>query len=188
FTIIDRCIYTDANGVASAAFLDAAVLLDKPAYRDRGLAALKFLWQNCRSDGGGMFHYFDGAAHAPGLLHDQAQMGSALLRAYQATGDGAYVDRARRLAAFILSELKNLAGGFYDICTQDSASLRLRLTLIEQNGAAASFFLSLAQATKDAKYREAAHWALCAFAGDFNQYGVHAAPFGNALAQLRGLE
>jgi uncharacterized protein YyaL (SSP411 family) len=60
--------------------------------------------------------------------------------------------------------------------------------LIEQNGAAASFFFSLAQATKDAKYRDAAHWALSAFAGDFNQYGVHAAPFGNALAQLRGLE
>ena len=88
FTIIDRCIYTDANAVASAAYLDAAVLLDKPAYRERGLAALEFLWQNCRSDGGGMFHYFDGAAHVPGLLQDQAQMGSALLRAYQVTGDG----------------------------------------------------------------------------------------------------
>ena len=71
-----------------------------------------------------------------------------------------YLDRARQMAAFILTELKNPAGGFYDICAQDSASLKLRLTLIEQNGAAASFFLSLAQATKDAKYRDAAHWAL----------------------------
>ena len=188
FTIIDRCVYTDANAVASAAYLDAAVLLDQPAYRERGLAALEFLWHNCRSDGGGMFHYFDGAAHAPGLLQDQAQMGSALLRAYQATGDGEYVDRARRLAEFIMTELKNTAGGFYDICAQDSVSLQLRLTLIEQNGTAASFFLSLAQATKDAKYRDAAHWALSAFASDFSQYGVHAAPFGSALTQLRGLE
>ena len=112
FTIIDRCVYTDANAVASAAYLDAAVLLDKPAYRERGLAALEFLWHNCRSDGGGMFHYFDGAAHAPGLLQDQAQMGSALLRAYQATGDGEYVDRARRLAEFILTELKNTGRRF----------------------------------------------------------------------------
>jgi uncharacterized protein YyaL (SSP411 family) len=188
FTIIDRCVYTDANAFASAAYLDAAVLLDKPAYCERGLAALEFLWQNCRSDVGGMFHYFDGAAHVPGLLQDQAQMGSALLRAYQVTGDDEYANRALRLAEFILTELKSPSGGFYDICTQDSAALKVRLILIEQNGAAASFFFSLAQATKDAKYRDAAHWALSAFAGDFNQYGVHAAPFGNALAQLRGLE
>jgi uncharacterized protein YyaL (SSP411 family) len=188
FTIIDRCVYTDANAVAGTAYLDAAVLLDQPAHRERALAGLEFLWQHCRSDGCGMFHYFDGAAHVPGLLQDQAQMGSALLRAYQVTGEVEYVDRSRRLAAFILSELKNPAGGFYDICTPDSAALKVRLILIEQNGAAASFFLSLAQATKDAKYRDAARWALCAFAKDFNQYGVHAAPFGNALAQLRGLE
>jgi uncharacterized protein YyaL (SSP411 family) len=188
FTIIDRCVYTDANAFASAAYLDAAALLDKPAYRERGLAALEFIWQNCRSDVGGMFHYFDGAAHVPGLLQDQAQMGSALLRAYQVTGDDEYANRALRLAEFILTELKSPSGGFYDICTQDSAALKVRLILIEQNGAAASFFFSLAQATKDAKYRDAAHWALSAFAGDFNQYGVHAAPFGNALAQLRGLE
>jgi uncharacterized protein YyaL (SSP411 family) len=183
FTIIDRCVYTDANAVAGAAYLDAAVLLDKPAYRERGLAALEFLWQNCRSDSGELFHYFDGAAHVPGLLQDQTQMGSALLRAYEVTGEVEYLDRARRLAEFILTELKNSAGGFYDIRAQDAASLKLRLTLIEQNGAAASFFLSLAHAANDAKYRDAARWALIAFANDFSQYGVHAAPFGRALGE-----
>ena len=188
FTIIDRCVYTDANAVASAAYLDAAALLDQPSYRERGLAALEFLWQNCRSDGGGMFHYFDGAARAPGLLQDQAQMGSALMSAYQATGDGEYVGRAQRLAEFTLAELTNPAGGFYDICAQESTALKIRLTLIEQNGAAAAFFLSLAQATKDASHRGAALSALRAFTGDFSQYGVHAAPFGSALAQLQGLE
>ena len=121
FTIIDRCIYTDANAVASAAYLDAAVLLDKPQYRERALAMLEFLWQNCHSDGAGMFHYFDGAAHVPGLLQDQAQMGIALLRAYAVTGRAAYLDRARQLAEFILTELNNPAGGFYDIRAQDSA-------------------------------------------------------------------
>jgi len=115
-------------------------------------------------------------------------MGSALVRAYQATGDGEYVGRAQRLAEFTLAELTNPAGGFYDICAQESTALKLRLTLIEQNGAAAAFFLSLAQATKDASHRGAALSALRAFTGDFSQYGVHAAPFGSALAQLQGLE
>ena len=182
FTIIDRCIYTDANAVASAAYLDAAVLLDKPQYGERALAMLEFLWQNCHSDSLGMFHYFDGAAHVAGLLQDQAQVGIALLRAYEVTGRAVCLDRARQLAEFILTVLSSPAGGFHDIRAQDSAVLRLRLTLIEQNGAAASFFLALVQATNDAKYRAAARHAFSAVFGEFAQYGVHAAPFGRALA------
>jgi uncharacterized protein YyaL (SSP411 family) len=185
FTIIDRCVYTDANAIASAAYLDAAELLNKPAYRERALTALEFLWQNCWCDNGGVFHYFDGTAHVPGLLQDQAQMGLALLRAYESAEDATkYLDRALRLAEFTVDLLKNPAGGFYDIHAQDSAALKLRLTLIEQNGTAASFFLYLAQATNDAKYRAAAEWALAPFSSDFTQYGVHAAPIGRALGQL----
>ena len=60
--------------------------------------------------------------------------------------------------------------------------LKIRLTLIEQNGAAASFFLALVQAANDAKYRAAARHAFSAVFGEFAQYGVHAAPFGRALA------
>jgi len=184
FTIIDRCVYTDANAVASVAYLDAAALLDKPVYRERALAALEFLWQNCRGDSAGMFHYFDGAPHVAGLLQDQAQMGIAFSRAYAVTGAADYLDRARRLAQFILAELTNPAGGFYDIPAQDSASLKLRLTLIEQNGTAASFFLALAQATDDAKFRDSARWALNAVTGDFASYGIHAAEFGRALGEF----
>ena len=183
FTIIDRCVYTDANAVVSAAYLDAALLLDKPQYRERALATLDFLWRNCRGDSGGMFHYYDGAAHVAGLLQDQAQMGIALLRAHQVTGDAEYANRAQRLAEFILAEIKNPAGGFYDIPAQDSASLKLRLTLIEQNGAAASFFLALAAATGKESYRDAALWAFQHFTGNFPEYGVHAAAFGRALQE-----
>lgn len=188
FTIIDRCVYTDANAITSSAYLDAAELLDKPDYRERALTTLEFLWQNCRSDGVGMFHYFDGTPRVPGLLQDQAQMGIALLRAHEAAGGADYLDRARRLADFILTELKNPTGGFYDIRAQDSAALTLRLTLIEHNGAAASFLLQLAHATNDGKYRDAARWALAPFRTDFVQYGVHAAPFGRALGRCLALE
>ena len=183
FTIIDRCIYTDANAIASAAYLDAAALLNKPAYRERALAALEFLWQNCRDDSAGMFHYSDGTSHVPGLFQDQAQMGIALLRAHDATGGADYLDRARLLAEFILTELKNPAGGFYDIHAQDSASLKLRLTLIEQNGAAASFFLALTQTTGKESYRNAALWAFQHFTENFQENGIHAATLGRALQE-----
>jgi hypothetical protein len=57
--------------------------------------------------------------------------------------------------------------------------------LIGQNGAAASFFLALAEATgkERDKYREAALWALCAFSGDLSPYGLDAACFGQALCE-----
>jgi uncharacterized protein YyaL (SSP411 family) len=183
FTIIDRCIYTDANAVASAVYLDAAALLDNPQYRERALIVLEFLWQHCRSDSGGIFHYYDGAPHVPGLLQDQAQMGMALVRAHEATGDGMYLDRARQMAAFILTELKNPAGGFYDIRAQDSAALKLRLILFEQNGAAASFFLALAGTTGEEIYRDAALWAFQHFTDNFQENGIHAATLGRALQE-----
>jgi hypothetical protein len=79
--------------------------------------------------------------------------------------------------------LKNPSGGYYDHATCDAGILRSRLTLIEQNGAAASFFLRLAAASS-AKYSDAARWALSAFTRDFAGHGIHAARFGQALGEF----
>ena len=147
FTIIDDCVYTDANAQAIGAYLEATEILAKPSYKERALKALDFLWDHCRCPDGGMFHYFDGAAHVPGLLNDQARMGTALLKAHRATAEARYLERAKELAEFILSRLKNPDGGYYDLAAPGPAYLSFRLTLIEQNGAAASFFLALAEAT-----------------------------------------
>jgi uncharacterized protein YyaL (SSP411 family) len=184
FTIIDDCVYTDANALAIGAYLEAAGILANPSYQERALRALEFVWSHCRCPDGGLFHYFDGAAHVPGLLNDQARMGTALVQAHKATGETKYLERAKELAEFILARLKNPAGGYYDIAAPGPAYLNFRLTLIEQNGAAASFFLALAETTGAPGYRDAALWALSAFTGDFNSYGIHAAGFGQALNEF----
>src|SRR4029434_6968805 len=49
FTIIDECVYTDANALAIAAYLVAATVLNRPACKDRALGALEFLWSRCLS-------------------------------------------------------------------------------------------------------------------------------------------
>lgn len=183
FTIIDKCIYTDANAQAITAYLEAAVALGKTSCQERALKVLEFLWDNCRSPEGGMFHYFDGAPHLEGMLNDQARMGTALIHAYRNTREGKYLERARELAEFILGRLKNPDSGYYDLPAQGVAYLSFQLTLIEQNGTAALFFLQLAEATREAKYREAAEWALRAFSGDFSSYGIHVASFGQALGR-----
>jgi uncharacterized protein YyaL (SSP411 family) len=184
FTILDPCVYTDANAQTIAAYLEASAILAKPGCKERALAALEFLWERCRDAGGGMYHYFDGAPHVHGLLSDQTAMGTALLRAYVMTRDTKYLDRAKELAEFIWVRLKNPAGGYYDISTQGPAYLQRRLTLIEQNGPAASFFLGLAEMTGEPQYREAAQWGLNGFTEDISAYGIHAASFGQALGGI----
>jgi uncharacterized protein YyaL (SSP411 family) len=182
-TIIDRCIYADANAQTVAAYLDASAALAKPAYKDIALGALDFLWSRCRDADGGMFHFFDDAPQVRGLLSDQAQTGLALLGAYAVTGEVVYLDRAKQLAEFILTRLKNPAGGYYDVAFNGAAYLKLRLTLIEQNGPAASFFLALAGASLEERYRNAALWAFQPFTENFEEYEIHAAPLGVALEQ-----
>lgn len=183
FSIIDDCLYTDANAQAASAYLEASSVLGRPDCRERALKVLGFLWERCRERAGGMAHYFDGSPRAPGLLMDQLFAGSALLKAHQVTAEGAHLRRAKELADYVLGKFRNGDGGYYDLCVLGPARLRFPLTLIEQNGAAARFFLELAEATKEKKYHAAALWALGAFTEDFTSYGIHSAGFGRALIE-----
>jgi hypothetical protein len=83
----------------------------------------------------------------------------------------------------ITERFRNPAGGYFDIAATGSGYLRFRLTLIEQNGPAASFFLNLAAATGDRHWRDAALWALSGFKEGHASHGIHAAAFGTALAE-----
>jgi hypothetical protein len=181
FTIIDQCVYTDANAQAITAYLAAAAILGRADCKERALSVLEFLWSHSCSAAEGMYHYYDGTSHMPGLLNDQAWTGTALVEAHHASGEAAFLERARELAEFILARLRNPEGGYFDRGTRELGFLKFRLTAIEQNGAAAFFFLKLAQAGREPKYFEAASWALRAFSGDFASCGIHAAPFGRAL-------
>ncbi|MDH3446197.1 MAG: AGE family epimerase/isomerase, partial [Deltaproteobacteria bacterium] len=181
FTILDRCIYTDANALAIIAYLKAAESLGNEDLKLRALGVLEFIWSHCSHPAGGMFHYFDGAPQLSGWLRDQVLMGIAMLEVHKSTGEPEYLDRAKELAEFIVNCFKNPAGGFFDLAAGGSAYLSVRLTLIEHNGPAASFFLALGAATGDLRWREAAFWALSAFTEDFGSYGTHAAALGRAL-------
>ncbi|HEY1234605.1 MAG TPA: DUF255 domain-containing protein [Candidatus Binatia bacterium] len=183
FTIIDECIYTDANSLAVIAYLDAGAVLRRPEYQEQGLKILEFLWHHNRDQRQGMFHFFDKAPQIPGLLIDQARMGIALMRAYTATGENSLLDRATNLAEGIVSRLACAESGYFDRGPSELGFFGPRLVLIDQNGLAASFFLMLANATRQPKYRDAAIDAFSAFPGDFAGYGIHAAPFGQALVE-----
>ena len=183
FTIIDECIYSDANAQLVCAYLDAATLLDRPDCKERALGILDFLWNCSRTPEQGMFHYYDGAPRLAGLLEDQTQMGIAAVQAYRASGESEWLERARDLAELVIARFKNPAGGYFDLGDGDIGFRNVRLTDVDQNGAAASFFLRLALASGEATYREAANWALDAFGEDFAAHGIHASRFGRALVE-----
>lgn len=187
FSVIDDWIYTDANAQAVSAFLDASRILERPDCRERALAALEFLWENCRASDGGMCHYYDGEPHVPGLLVDQVYTAIALLDAYGISGESGYLERAVFLGNAVLGAQANPGGGFYDIRQKGVAHLRFPLTLLAENGIAARFFLRLADAAGERKYRQAALWALGAFTGDFTPYGVYASAYGCALGAYMSL-
>jgi uncharacterized protein YyaL (SSP411 family) len=113
---------------------------------------------------------------------DQVQFGAALLFAWGVTGEVKYLEGAKELAEFVGSRLKTRSGGYHDICAPGAAYLKLPLTLIEQNGPAASFFLALGKATGIKEYRENALWGFQPFTGNFKEYGIHAAALGTALS------
>jgi uncharacterized protein len=183
FTIIDQCIYSDANAQAAGAYLDAAALLGRDDCRARALGILEFIWRDCRSEEDGVFHYHDGSPHLAGLLEDQVRVGTALVQAHLLNGDTVQLDRARQTADWIIARLRNPAGGYFDCAGGELALRKLPLTDLDQNGGLASFFLRLARASGAEKYREAARWALDAFNGDFAAHGIHAARFGQALLE-----
>jgi uncharacterized protein YyaL (SSP411 family) len=117
------------------------------------------------------------------LLNDQTLMGAALLDAYRFTGNQRYMDQAEKLGKLVLSNNSNPDGGYYDISERGPGHLRFPLTLLVDNGRAASFFLSLCDATGNPEYRRAALWALRAFTDDFAPYGVYASDYALALAR-----
>ncbi|HMA79919.1 MAG TPA: DUF255 domain-containing protein [Candidatus Binatia bacterium] len=184
FSIIDECIYTDANAVAAVAYLEAATVLGRADCRERALNLLDFLWSHCRNVEEGMYHYHDGAPRLAGLLLDQALIGIAMLDAYSMSAEAKYLERAQINAECILQRLKNSDGGFYDRKARELGFLKFSLTDLDQNGAAAIFFLRLAGAAGEPLYRESALWALRAAGGDVAPLGIHAARFGRALSEF----
>ena len=186
FSVIDRCIYSDANAVAAAAYLEASALLGRAGCKESALRVLDFLWSRCRSADEGMCHYYDGEPRLPGMLRDQALVGTAMLDAYAGGGDAKYLEQAQELAEVIIARLRNPGGGFHDRAMCDPEFLKSPLTDLDQNGAAACFFSALARALGTPEYADAARWALDAARGHGAAYDMYAARFGRALGEFLG--
>jgi len=131
-----------------------------------------------------MYHYWDGAPHAPGLLMDTTMTGLAMLDAYALLRQPLYLERAMQLGAALVQRHRSPTGGFFDISETGPASLQVPITVLTQNARVATFFVRLADLSGHTDYRKLAYWALRSFPNAHRHYEAFAAGFGHALAQL----
>jgi len=188
---VDHACYTNWNGMAIAAFLDAFVTLGEPRYRDLALHALnRFIEQAYRPESG--FVHLLGTESSSGLrmLDDQVQMANALLHASQVTGDSRYLQLARQVVDIVLRDYWT-DSGFLDVPKQASGpGLDTPHIPVQDaptpaaNAVAAIVLLRLSRIFEQESYRRVAERLLQEFSPSLAPHGLFASTLLIALDDL----
>src|SRR5437773_63575 len=193
---IDRTCYVSWNAMAVSAYLEASWTLDSAGAedgqqrdtREAALAALEFLWNECRDPERGMYRFHDGSGpKILGLLGDQAHTAKALLDAHEVTGDAKYLERALELARLMLGRFVDREnGGFYDDWedVEDVGRLKDRQKSLPDNTVCAEVFLRLYHLTREDDYRTIAQGTLEAFVSAYPHMGYFAAGYARQVDTL----
>ncbi|MBB6096944.1 hypothetical protein HNR42_000356 [Deinobacterium chartae] len=158
----DDKVLTSWNGLALAAFAEAARVLRDPHYLEVARAAARFARQHLRTPTGGLYHtYKDGRAHVEGLLEDLVLYGLGLVELYRAGGDLADLIWARELWQQALQDhWDEVSGSFYS--TRADSGLLARphssfdAAILSDNAAAALLGLWISRYFGDADAEERA--------------------------------
>jgi uncharacterized protein YyaL (SSP411 family) len=153
---VDESLYTDWNGqMASAYFRLYQVLGDDHARKFALKTVDRLLCENMKDDC--MCHRSDVNAPIYGLLADQVYFGIALVDAYQSTGNKKYLNDAKKIAQFMITQLQDIVqGGFHSKLDNPHAigHLSERHKPFTENVAAAKFLADLHYLTGDDMLRK----------------------------------
>jgi hypothetical protein len=123
---LDDKVLTSWNGLALAAFAEAARVLGDERYRAIAGRNAAFVRENLWRDGRLLHTYKAGVAKVDGLLEDYAYYGLGLVELFKLTGDMAHLDWARDLFEAILVRFRDPEhGGFFET-PDDGETLLLR--------------------------------------------------------------
>lgn len=111
---LDDKVLASWNGLALAAFADAARVLGDAHYREVAESTAAFLRGSMWRDGNLLHSYKGGVARVPGMLEDYAFVGLGLVELFKLTGDLAHLEWADGLLAVLLSEFRHGEQGFYE--------------------------------------------------------------------------
>jgi uncharacterized protein YyaL (SSP411 family) len=188
----DDKVLTAWNGLAIAAFADAAAAFDEPRLAGVAARAADLLLTRVRdADGRLSRSWKDSRAVAAGTLEDYTHLADGLLALYQLTFDERWFVAARDLADQVLAHFADPAGGFFDTADDHEALITrpkgLQDNAIPSGGAmAAEVLLRLAAFTGEGRYRSAAEDALGGVAAYARRYPTAFAQWLNALVFATG--
>jgi hypothetical protein len=181
---VDRRIYTSWNLALAVAYLDAAVLRNRPALREHAAKVLDRLFDDRYANGQGLTH----TEGVTGQLADQVWGLLGAVRAHQA-GLG---DRWLPIAIDLAEHLEQVyadgeLGGYFDHVGEGLGRLGDRIKPLGENAIAAMALAELdtLAGRPDMPYATRARRALESVAGLPAQYGLMAAAFARALDRLR---
>ena len=185
---LDKTVLSGWNARACSAFIKAESVLARPGAADIALRTLNFLFNRMRAGNDLFWHYFDGHKNwCLGLLVDQINVMTALLDAYEASANAAFIAEAISLAAIMVNWLRDhRSGAFFDRLPgrEDLGLLGQPYLPIGLNARAAIAYIRLAAITDKARYEKQARGALEAFATNYRGSGLLAADYGQAIRWL----
>jgi len=191
---VDATVYVGWNGMLVSAYLEAARVLERDDCGRMALRTLARLLESAWSDTWGFAHRCPPEGQVAqdqwggGLLDDQVFMATALLDAFEFSGDKSYFDRAERAMQLCLEKYWDAeSGGFFDRPADAppiTDGVRIPRKPFQDsptagaNPVAAMVLDRLASYTMKDEYRRRARETLEAFAGAAEQYGLFAATYG----------
>ncbi len=159
---LDDKVLADWNGMTIAALANAGTMLEEPSWVDMAARAFEFIVRSM-TRGDRLGHSWrEGRLLYPGMASDFANMIRAALALYEATGQGAYLERALAWQGAFDESYANPGNGGYFLTASDAEGLVVRPSSTSDdatpnpNSIAAQNLIRLAALTGDAKWRDRA--------------------------------
>jgi uncharacterized protein YyaL (SSP411 family) len=156
---LDDKVLADWNGLMIAALANAGTMLGEPSWLEMGARAFDFIVRSM-TNGDRLGHSWrQGRLLYPGLASDFANMIRAALALYEATGQGAYLDRALVWQRAFDENYARPGNGSYYLTASDAEGLVVRPASTSDDATpnptsiAAQNLVRLAALTGDAKWR-----------------------------------
>ena len=191
----DDKVLADWNGLMVAALANASLVFDEPAWCDAAAAAFAFVRDRMTVDGRLRHAYRSGQARHTATLDDYANMARAALSLFEATGDAAYIDQARRWADDVHTHYWDPERGGYFFTADDAETLIVRTksaydsAVPSGNGTMVGVLATLFHLTGDAVYHDRASAVVSAFSGEIERDAFPMTALLNAAALLdRGIQ
>ncbi len=187
----DDKVLADWNGLMIRALAEASGVFGHPDWLVLAKNAFDFVVRSMLVDGRLRHSWRAGRLAHPGTLEDHANMASAAVALYEATGGDAYLKHALSWVAVCDARFKDDASGAYFTTADDTDDVPVRTISAADNavpagnGTLAKTSARLFHLTGDEAHAKRAEAVLQAFSGELDRQGVG---FGTLLSAVEILE